>query len=127
MDTDLVMQAQRGDEEAFASLAMAVGNRLHQVAHRILRDLDLAEDATQQALLSIWRDLPQLRDPARFEVWSYRLHRTGCPGRHSRVAAALRVDHDALRHRGRCPPARTEFRLVNRDHDAFGHVVDKLN
>ena len=78
MDTDLVVQAQRGDEEAFASLAVAVGSRLHAVAHRILRDLDLAEDATQQALLSIWQDLPQLRDPARFEAWSYRLLVRAC-------------------------------------------------
>jgi DNA-directed RNA polymerase specialized sigma24 family protein len=73
MDTDLVTRAQRGDEEAFASLAVAAGDRLHAVAHRILRDLELAEDATQQALLAIWRDLPQLRDPARFDAWSYRL------------------------------------------------------
>jgi RNA polymerase sigma-70 factor (ECF subfamily) len=78
MDTDLVTRAQHGDEEAFASLAVAVGDRLHSVAHRILRDLDLAEDATQQALLSIWRDLPQLRDPARFDAWSYRLLVRAC-------------------------------------------------
>ena len=78
MDTDLVMRAQRGDEEAFASLAVAAGGRLHAVAHRILRDTDLAEDATQQALLTIWRDLPQLRDPARFDAWSYRLLVRAC-------------------------------------------------
>jgi RNA polymerase sigma-70 factor (ECF subfamily) len=66
MDTDLVTRAQRGDEEAFASLALAAGDRLHAIAHRILRDIELAEDATQQALLAIWRDLPKLRDPARF-------------------------------------------------------------
>jgi RNA polymerase sigma-70 factor, ECF subfamily len=78
MDTDLVTRAQRGDEEAFASLAVAIGDRMHAVAHRILRDLDLAEDATQQALLSIWRDLPQLRDPLRFEAWSYRLLVRAC-------------------------------------------------
>jgi RNA polymerase sigma-70 factor (ECF subfamily) len=78
MDTELVTRAQRGDEAAFASLAVAVGDRLHAVAHRILRDIDLAEDATQQALLSIWRDLPQLRDPARFEAWSYRLLVRAC-------------------------------------------------
>ena len=78
MDTDLVMRAQHGDEEAFASLAVAVGDRLHAVAHRILRDIDLAEDATQQALLAIWRDLPQLRDPARFDAWSYRLLVRAC-------------------------------------------------
>jgi RNA polymerase sigma-70 factor, ECF subfamily len=73
MDTDLVIRAQHGDEEAFASLAVAVGDRLHRVAQRILRDLDLAEDATQQALVSMWRDLPELRDPERFDAWSYRL------------------------------------------------------
>jgi len=78
MDTELVIRAQHGDEEAFASLAVAVGDRLHAVAHRILRDIELAEDATQQALLSIWRDLPQLRDPARFEAWSYRLLVRAC-------------------------------------------------
>jgi RNA polymerase sigma-70 factor, ECF subfamily len=78
MDTDLVVRAQHGDEEAFASLAVAIGDRLHAVSHRILRDIDLAEDATQQALLAIWRDLPQLRDPARFEAWSYRLLLRAC-------------------------------------------------
>jgi RNA polymerase sigma-70 factor (ECF subfamily) len=78
MDTTLVVRAQRGDEEAFASLAVAVGGRLHAVAYRILRDFDLAEDATQQALLAIWRDLPDLRDPARFDAWSYRLLVRAC-------------------------------------------------
>jgi RNA polymerase sigma-70 factor (ECF subfamily) len=78
MDTRLVELAQHGDEEAFASLAVACGDRLHAVAHRILRDTTLAEDATQQALLTIWRDLPQLRDPARFDAWSYRLLVRAC-------------------------------------------------
>ena len=78
MDTSLVIRAQQGDEEAFASLAVACGDGLHAVAHRILRDIDLAEDATQRALLAIWRDLPQLRDPARFDAWSYRLLVRAC-------------------------------------------------
>jgi RNA polymerase sigma-70 factor (ECF subfamily) len=78
MDSQLVRQAQDGDRQAFASLAVAVGDRLHAVAQRILRDADLAEDATQQALLAIWRDLPQLRDPAHFDAWSYRLLVRAC-------------------------------------------------
>jgi len=78
VDAELIGRAQRGDEEAFASLAVVAGDRLHAVAHRILRDTDLAEDATQQALLAIWRDLPQLRDPARFDAWSYRLLVRAC-------------------------------------------------
>jgi RNA polymerase sigma-70 factor, ECF subfamily len=78
MDTDLVIRAKHGDDEAFANLVDACGDRLHAVAHRILRDIDLAEDATQQALLTIWRDLPRLRDPARFDAWSYRVLVNAC-------------------------------------------------
>jgi RNA polymerase sigma factor (sigma-70 family) len=78
MDTELVIRAKRGDETAFASLAGLVGDRLHAVSHRILRDTDLAEDATQQALVSIWRDLPTLKDPERFDAWSYRLLVRAC-------------------------------------------------
>ena len=73
MDTELVIHARNGDQQAFATLADSLYGRLHQVAYRILRDRSAAEDATQQAVLSVWRDLPQLRDPDRFEAWSYRL------------------------------------------------------
>jgi RNA polymerase sigma-70 factor (ECF subfamily) len=73
VDIELVRRAQEGDEEAFASLALALGDRLHNASVRILRDLDLAEDASQQAIVAIWRDLPQLRDLSRFEAWAYRI------------------------------------------------------
>ena len=78
MDTDLVIRAQRGDREAYALLATGFADRFLAVARRILRDIDIAEDATQQALLTVWRDLPQLRDPARFDAWSYRLLVRAC-------------------------------------------------
>jgi RNA polymerase sigma-70 factor (ECF subfamily) len=78
MDTDLVTRAQSGDQEAFADLVYAIADRFLAVSHRILSDIDLAEDATQQALLSIWQDLPQLRDPVRFEAWSYRILVRSC-------------------------------------------------
>jgi RNA polymerase sigma-70 factor (ECF subfamily) len=93
MDTALVVRAQHGDEEAFASLAVACGDRLHAVAHRILRDIELAEDATQQALLSIWRDLPQLRDPARFDAWSYRLLVRACYAEGRRTRHSMTTLH----------------------------------
>lgn len=78
MDTELVIHARNGDQQAFALLADASYPRLHQVAYRILRDRPAAEDATQQAVLAMWRDLPQLRDPARFEAWSYRMLVNAC-------------------------------------------------
>src|SRR4029078_12665603 len=78
MDTDLVARAQQGDQDAFAVLVGARADRYLATSHRILRDLSLAEEATQHALLSIWQDLPQLRDPARFDAWSYRLLVRAC-------------------------------------------------
>src|SRR3954454_994286 len=86
MDTDLIVRAQRGDKGAFALLASELADRFLGTARRILRDLDLAEDATQQALLAIWQDLPRLRDPGRFEAWSYRLlvHACYAEGRKAR-------------------------------------------
>lgn len=73
MERRLVEQAMHGDEEAFDRLVELVGDGLHSTARRILRDTNLAQDATQQALLDAWRNLPRLRDPDRFEAWIYRL------------------------------------------------------
>ncbi len=78
MDTELVKRAQHGDREAFGLIAADIATRFLAISRRILRDLDLAEDATQQALVAVWRDLPQLRDPARFDAWSYRLLVRAC-------------------------------------------------
>src|SRR3972149_6774221 len=97
MDTDLVVQAQRGDKGAYALVATEIADRFLAVARRILRDVDLAEDATQQALLAIWQNLPMLRDPARFEAWSYRLLVNACydEGRRTRIwSRNVRVLHD---------------------------------
>src|SRR6187402_3979439 len=44
-------------------------DRMYALAVRILRDNVLAEDALQGALISVWRQLPALRDPDRFEAW----------------------------------------------------------
>ena len=78
MDPRLVALAQNGDEQAFAEIARAISGRLYAIAHRMLRDHDRADDAAQQAIVAIWRDLPSLRDPARFESWAYRITVNAC-------------------------------------------------
>jgi RNA polymerase sigma-70 factor (ECF subfamily) len=70
---ELVERARKGDREAFASLVHATSDRMFAIAVRILRDGDLAEDALPGALVTAWRSLPTLRDPARFEAWVRRL------------------------------------------------------
>jgi RNA polymerase sigma-70 factor (ECF subfamily) len=73
VDRRLVEQAQAGDRDAYEALARASASRLYLTAHRIVHDPDKADDAVQQTLVAMWRELPSLRDPDRFEAWTYRL------------------------------------------------------
>ena len=78
MDRALVVAAQGRDREAYADLIRVRGDRLYALAQRILRDVDRAEDALQEALVTAWRDLPGLRDPDRFDAWLHRLVVRAC-------------------------------------------------
>jgi RNA polymerase sigma-70 factor (ECF subfamily) len=73
VERQLVSRAQGGDHDAFDLLVGQIVDRLYSVAYRLLRNGASAEDATQQALVSIWRHLPSLRDLDRFDAWTYRL------------------------------------------------------
>jgi len=62
MDRDLVTAARRGDQAAFMDLVRPRSEWLFGIAVQILRDIDRAEDALQDALVIAWRDLRGLRD-----------------------------------------------------------------
>ena len=108
-DRGLVEQAQRGDAEAFDSLARMVGDRCLAIAVRILRDIDLAEDAVQGAFITAWTEL---RSPAR----PVPLRAVAPPHPHQRVLrrgqasqAVVRGTEDPPR-RGRVRPRRLHDR-----------------
>lgn len=103
MDRALVERAQRGDRDAYDALARASATRLYLTAHRIVRDTDQAEDAVQQTLIAMWRELPSLRDADRFEAWTYRLVVRFClaDSRRARRAGVREITiHDATPARG---------------------------
>ena len=112
MDRDLVEQAQRGDREAFAILARTRGDTLFGIARRILRDVGLAEDAVQQALVIAWRELPRLRDPDRFDAWLQRTLVHACYAEARRKPDWVNLD---LVSPGREPPAT----------EAYGWVLER--
>ena len=72
-NTDLVRRARDGDRDAYDVLVTESIDAMYRLARLILRDYDRASDAVQEALVSCWRDLPQLRDPERFEAWLNRI------------------------------------------------------
>jgi RNA polymerase sigma-70 factor (ECF subfamily) len=78
VDQALVERARDGDRDAYERLARASADRLYAIAYQITRDADRADDAVQQALVEMWRDMRSLRDPGRFEGWTYRLVTRAC-------------------------------------------------
>ena len=85
VDEGLVIRAQGGDRDAFEQIVNVSFDRCHGVAMRLLRDSQLAEDAVQQAMVNVWRDLPRLRDPARYDAWSYKLLLRACYAEYKRA------------------------------------------
>ena len=85
VDEGLVLRAQGGDRDAFEQIVNVSFDRSHGVAMRLLRDSQLAEDAVQQAMVNVWRDLPRLRDPARYDAWSYKLLVRACYAEYKRA------------------------------------------
>ena len=69
-DEALVSLVARSDDDAFAELYDRYGSLAYGLARRVLRDASLAEDAVQDAFLTIWRTASRFsseRAPAR--VW----------------------------------------------------------
>ncbi len=78
MDSELVRRAQAGDREAFEALAATSYDQMYAISRRVLRDGAAAEDAVQETLIRIWRDLRSLRDVERYDAWSKRLLIRSC-------------------------------------------------
>lgn len=69
LSASLVARAQAGDQIAFTRLIDERHERLYRTAWAILRNDEDALDATQEACIGAWRELPRLRDPERFDAW----------------------------------------------------------
>ena len=72
-DDALVRRARTGDAAAFEMLVDTRIDRCYRLAWSILSNDADAADATQDALVSAWRQLPRLRDPAAFDGWLNRI------------------------------------------------------
>jgi RNA polymerase sigma-70 factor, ECF subfamily len=94
-DSDgLVRLAALGDAGAFDVLIATRLDRCYRLAYSIVANESDAADATQEAVVSAWRQLPRLRDQRSFDVWLNRI-----------VANAARMSR---RHRVRLREIRVE-------------------
>lgn len=72
-DDALVQRARTGDAAAFELLVDTRIDRCYRLAWSILLNDADAADATQDALVLAWRQLPRLRDTAAFDGWLNRI------------------------------------------------------
>lgn len=71
LDELLVLRSREGSRRAFGLLARRWQGRLWRHARRLTGQSDAAWDVSQEAWLSIAKDLSGLDDPARFGSWAY--------------------------------------------------------
>jgi len=94
-DELLVMDCQAGKAEAFAELVGRWQGRLTAAARVRSPNVEAARDAVQETWLAILRELPRLRDPARFPAFAHRILVRRCAdagrraGRRGRLAQTV--------------------------------------
>ena len=70
-EAELITRARQGDTHAFTQLVAPLRERIYRRAVKAVRDLDQAEDVTQEALLRSFTRLETFRGDSRFSTWVY--------------------------------------------------------
>jgi RNA polymerase sigma factor (sigma-70 family) len=90
---EVVNRAKAGDLDAYSQLVEATQLMTYAVALGVLRDADLARDATQEAYLRAFRRIADIEEPAAFISWLRRIAITVSSNlRQARRATLLRLD-----------------------------------
>lgn len=72
-DSGLLTRARAGDVAAFEALVERHRDRIYGLAVRILQNDTDAEEVTQEAFLSVWRNLSTFREDSPFGGWVSRI------------------------------------------------------
>ncbi len=72
-ERSLIQRAQRGDEQAFATLFQLHKKRVYSVCLLMTKNVAEAEDLTQEAFLQVFRSIGSFRCDSAFSTWLYRI------------------------------------------------------
>jgi len=98
-DAELVAQWQAGDRRAFEALVRRHERRVFRLLYRMLGSREEAEDATQEAFLSLHRHGHRFRREARFSTFLYRVAANAALNRRRSLGRArARVEEFGRRH-----------------------------
>ena len=69
----LVQRTLGGEQRAFELLVLKYQHRIERLVRRMVRDVDLVPDITQETFIRAYRALHQFRGDAQFYTWLYRI------------------------------------------------------
>src|ERR1700730_11446273 len=72
-DLELVRRIKRGDDEAFREMVDRYHARVYSLAYGVLRNAEDAEEATQDAFLTLYREIGTFDQSRKFFSWFYRV------------------------------------------------------
>jgi RNA polymerase sigma-70 factor (ECF subfamily) len=120
----LILDAQRGDLNAFNRLVLEYQIPAYNLAYRIMGEGDSAADAAQEAFISAYKHIAYYRGGS-FKAWLFRIVTNACYDelrrRKRRPAASL----EALSVVPEGPDADAEASLVSKDESPEAHVERK--
>lgn len=71
-DRELILQCQQGNSQSFRLLYRRYQQRVRSTLYPLC-GAEALDDLVQEVFLRIWKGLPQLRQPAQFSTWLYRI------------------------------------------------------
>jgi len=107
VDASTIDAARRGNREAQAGLLRHLQDPWYRLCLSLLRDGDLARDATQETALRFLRELPNFRQQSQLQTWSFGIAIN--VAREMRRSAGRAEMIDEHRMAGRQQLARTPF------------------
>ena len=93
-DSELVTQSLAGDRDAFGGIVARYQSLLCSLAYSATGSLTQSEDLAQEAFVTAWKQLGELREPEKLRGWLCRISRN--------------LTYDALRQQGREPTHKAE-------------------
>ena len=72
-DLALVRRTKRGDYRAFDLLVLKYQSRLVSIAFKYVKEIQLAEDISQEAFIKAYKAIDSFREESAFYTWLYRI------------------------------------------------------
>ncbi|WP_139490424.1 RNA polymerase sigma factor [Brevibacillus dissolubilis] len=95
-ETELIKRAQQGDQEALVELLRSIEQAVYKSAFYILGNEQDALDASQEALIRIYRKIDTFQEKAKFSTWVQRIVSNICMDKFRAKKETVSIDEHEM-------------------------------